>query len=640
MKTSNPQVFGKYLLLDRIAMGGMAELYLAKITGVQGFEKMIAIKKILPHLCSEESLVEAFIQEAKLAAFLQHQNIIQIYDFGSMDGSYFIAMEYLSGKDLRDVDNKSTELMLPLSLENVIYAVSKLCVGLDYAHNLKDFYGKTLNIIHRDIGPQNIFVTYEGQVKIIDFGIAKAASRDTTTRRGLIKGKVAYMSPEQAEGKAIDYRSDIFAVGILLYEMATRKRMFAGDTFEVLAKVRNVEYEPPEKVAGDLPVELVKIIHKALEKDPEARYQSCGDMLADLEECISLLSFRPSASGLSQYMKELFEQEAADEEGFIRRGALIEPAGESRGWKGIFNREKKEERTLTTLHPRESTWQINKSRAFLAPVVAILVIIGVVGIITFMWDPVSKLYRGATDIVEQHSDTNRPHETIRLESTDESPAEVASRPLLPPSPGPPEIEIRAPDLIRMGEGKALLAAGHFKEATALFAYIVENNASMAGEVSGLYASALAGFASEIMKSDVEKAEDLLLKSVELNPESVQGYFKLGMLYAGKKDYPKAIDLYKKVAALDPLLPDTFFNLGFIYVQIKDYNKAQEMYKRVIEMAPPFLDEAFFNLAMVLDKQGKRRASIACLKKATKVNPENKVAMKYLRKLEGKAGKDL
>jgi serine/threonine protein kinase len=210
MTAFQPQKFGKYQLLDKIATGGMAELYRAKLTRAEGFEKLIAIKKILPHLSCEGELVKAFVDEAKLAALLQHENIVQIYDFGNLEGEYFIAMEYLFGKDLRSIIRKAEERNMSIGLENTLYLVSQICAGLDYSHNLKDLQGKPLNIIHRDINPQNIFITYEGQVKLIDFGIAKAASHNTTTHEGLIKGKLAYMSPEQANGEVIDHRSDIF----------------------------------------------------------------------------------------------------------------------------------------------------------------------------------------------------------------------------------------------------------------------------------------------------------------------------------------------------------------------------------------------------------------------------------------------
>ncbi len=314
MQPFQPVRFGKYLLLDKIAVGGMAELYRAKIIGVQGFEKLIAVKRILPHLTTEDELITSFIDEAKLAALLNHPNIVQIYDFGHMESSYFLAMEYLIGKDLRFIAKRSNERGLPIGLEHTLFIASRLCSALEYAHNLKDFQGKPLHLVHRDISPQNVFITYDGQVKIVDFGIAKAASQSTMTQVGMIKGKVAYMSPEQAEGKAIDHRSDIFAAGIVLYEMLTGHRMLEGDTLTILTRLREGQYVPPGDAIKDLPPKLKSILDRALAKDLEGRYQSSADMLADLEECLYDLSLRPSARGLSLFMKDLFKEEIDQEE--------------------------------------------------------------------------------------------------------------------------------------------------------------------------------------------------------------------------------------------------------------------------------------------------------------------------------------
>lgn len=310
---SQHERFGKYVLLDRIAVGGMAEVYRGKLTGEKGFKKLIVVKKMLPQMAEVKEMVTYFIDEAKLAALLQHENIIHVYDFGETEGSYFIAMEYLFGKDLKSVFDKSTQKDLSINLENSLFIALKICEGLDYAHALTDLHGKPLNIIHRDINPQNIFLTYDGKIKIIDFGIAKTTSQTTKTQVGMIKGKVAYMSPEQAEAKLIDNRSDIFAVGILLYEMITQKEMYVGDTIQVLNKAINAQYEHPEKLAPNLPPEVYEILHRALSKNPEKRYQSCGEMAADLEDCLYKLSYRPNTKMLAKYIKDLFEKEYSDE---------------------------------------------------------------------------------------------------------------------------------------------------------------------------------------------------------------------------------------------------------------------------------------------------------------------------------------
>jgi serine/threonine protein kinase len=314
MNATAPLKFGKYWLTDRIAVGGMAELYRGKISGEEGFEKAVAVKKILPHLSMEEEAVRYFIDEARLAALLQHPNIIQIYDFGRLDDSYFIAMEYLFGKDLKTVLQTAGQRGVSLSLENALHIAIGVCAGLDHAHNMKDLQGHLLNIIHRDVSPQNIFLTYDGQIKIIDFGIAKAASRISNTRSGVIKGKVAYMSPEQAEGLEVDHRSDIFSVGILLYEMVTGCYMYEGDAMDILSQAREARFTRAERLVRDLPECLVAVLDMALAKHPDDRYDSCGEMLSDLEDCIYHLNFRPSGQKLSQFMKGLFDNELKSEE--------------------------------------------------------------------------------------------------------------------------------------------------------------------------------------------------------------------------------------------------------------------------------------------------------------------------------------
>ncbi len=319
MTTLQKQQFGKYLMLDKLAVGGMAELFRAMITGMQGFEKIIAIKKILPHLATEEELVNSFIAEAKLAALLHHQNIVQIYDFGSLDGSYFIAMEYLLGKDCKIINRQAKKHKKPLGVEYALYICSRICSGLNYAHNLKDFQGKPLNLIHRDISPPNILITYEGDVKIVDFGIAKAANQNTMTQMGMIKGKIAYMSPEQAGAKEIDKRSDIFSTGIILYELVTGEKMFTGDTMQILTKVREGKYSLPEQTDEKIPSAVFDIINRALAQEPAKRYQSCSDMLADIEKCLADNRMRPSAQGLAIYMKDLFAAEISEEEETMRR---------------------------------------------------------------------------------------------------------------------------------------------------------------------------------------------------------------------------------------------------------------------------------------------------------------------------------
>ncbi len=257
--------FGKYLLLDRLAVGGMAEVYTAKSFGIEGFEKIIAIKRILPTMAEDEDFIQMFVDEAKIAGHLTHANIAPIYELGKIGDSHYIAMEYIWGKDLLQLMNRFRKMRKSMPPSMCAFIGSKMCEGLDYAHRKKDRHGRPLNIIHRDVSPQNAIVSYEGQVKVIDFGIAKAAARNTKTQAGVLKGKFGYMSPEQVRGLPVDHRSDVFAVGTCMYEMLTSERLFVGESdFTTLEKVRNATVTPLSQIIPDMPPELDGIVMKAL----------------------------------------------------------------------------------------------------------------------------------------------------------------------------------------------------------------------------------------------------------------------------------------------------------------------------------------------------------------------------------------
>ncbi len=306
-KTS--QLGNKYILLDLIGVGGMAEVYRCKLLGNQGFEKIIVLKKLLTQAAQDKETVENFIDEARLAALLQHENIAHIYDFGEIEGGYFIAMEYLFGKDLHSIIQRAKEDGLTIDMKIALMIASKICDGMDYAHNYTDMGQNRLNIIHRDLSPHNVFITYDGKVKIIDFGIAKAELFDNRTRAGVIKGKISYMSPEQLTKETIDHRSDIFSIGILLYEMLSCKKMYVGDTATLIRKCMQGDFEKLNNVHPGLPDAMYEILEKALEVDREKRYQSCSEMKADIEDLLFSLDKRPNAEVLQRYMTFLFAED-------------------------------------------------------------------------------------------------------------------------------------------------------------------------------------------------------------------------------------------------------------------------------------------------------------------------------------------
>lgn len=305
-RAAYPQQFGRYYLTQKIAMGGMAEIFRAKSVGAEGFEKVVVIKRILPHFSEDESFVTMFQDEARVAAHLNHANVVQVFDFDEVDSLYYIAMEYVEGEDLKRVLDVGTKEGEPLSIAQAVYIMIEAGQGLDYAHK-REVDGKPLNIIHRDISPHNMMVSYNGEVKIMDFGIAKAASRSTKTRVGTVKGKCAYMSPEQARGKPLDGRSDLFALGVCLWEMLSGKRLFVGDSdFETLNNVLRAEVPSLTEMNPEVPESLDAIVLKSLAKDREERHKDVAAFVADLRRWFYSTVPDPSAISLKGYLHGLF----------------------------------------------------------------------------------------------------------------------------------------------------------------------------------------------------------------------------------------------------------------------------------------------------------------------------------------------
>ncbi len=304
-----PVPFGKYLMLERVNVGGMAEIFLARARSAQDFQRILAIKKILPTMAEDEEFIAMFIDEARIAAELSHTGIVQIYELGKFEDDFYISMEFVHGKDLRFVQERMVRRGQPMPLDLTAYVGSRLLEALDYAHAKRDPRGRPLGIIHRDISPQNVILSFDGEVKICDFGIAKAANRSQKTQAGVLKGKFGYMSPEQVRGMPLDGRSDIFTVGTLLYEMTTLERLFIGESdFSTLEKVRNADVVPPSTYNRNVPEPLEDIILQGLAKDVEDRYQSAGEMSESLHGYL-MKDRLPSSRDLSAFMRETFPAE-------------------------------------------------------------------------------------------------------------------------------------------------------------------------------------------------------------------------------------------------------------------------------------------------------------------------------------------
>jgi serine/threonine-protein kinase len=308
-----PVTFGRYQLLKRLAVGGMAEIYLAKLTGVQGFEKLVVIKRILPNLATEQRFVQMFLDEARLAASLNHPNVVQIFELGEEQGTFFIAMEFIAGQDLAALMRATREPGSELPLEIGARIIADAAQGLHYAHTLKDMRGQPQNLVHRDVTLSNILVTYTGQVKLVDFGIAKAESQQQKTQGGGLKGKYAYMSPEQILGRPLDGRSDVFSLGICLYELLVCRRLFKRDNeLTIINDILEGEVPPPSSIRPDVPEALDAIVLKTLEKEREKRYQSAQELQHALEAWLRTQPTQPGTAEVGDFVSLAFaEKEAA-----------------------------------------------------------------------------------------------------------------------------------------------------------------------------------------------------------------------------------------------------------------------------------------------------------------------------------------
>ena len=303
----NSNVIGQYQLLEKIDQGGMAEIYRARRSGPHGFEKIVAIKKILPHLANDQDFINMFSSEAKVTAQLQHRNIVQIEDYGKEGGIYYLAMEYIHGLNLNDLMTLLSDSHQTLSLPQISYVIKLVCAALEYAHFLTDFRGRSLAIVHRDINPKNIMISFTGEIKLMDFGIALASTRSfQTLADGMIKGKIAYISPEQVKSEDLDHRSDIFSLGIVMYELVTGVRPFQSNTdFGILKKIEQAVFVPPEQLVSNLPHEFSKIITKCLSRDKRNRYYSTGDIRLALEKIENSSGMRTDQPSFRKFLESV-----------------------------------------------------------------------------------------------------------------------------------------------------------------------------------------------------------------------------------------------------------------------------------------------------------------------------------------------
>ncbi len=314
----------RYKVLERIAAGGMAEVFRAESAGLEGFKKLVAIKRVLPHLSEKKQFIGMFLDEARVGAHLSHSNCVQVFDIGVGDNTYFIVMEFVDGSDLKGVIEHRKTIGQPIPVEEACLITVRICEGLAYAHELVDGKGQSLHIVHRDMSPPNVLLTRHGEVKIVDFGLAKANSQLEKSEPGIIKGKFSYLSPEAAQGLPVDARTDVFAVGIILWEMLAGRRLFLGESdLETVRMVQRAEIPSLRAINPKVPVELERVLAKGLAADPAKRYQTAREFGRDLNGILFHIGRAVSSFDIAQLVLPIWRERQKKKRDKVDKGAII-----------------------------------------------------------------------------------------------------------------------------------------------------------------------------------------------------------------------------------------------------------------------------------------------------------------------------
>ncbi|MBI4798435.1 MAG: protein kinase [Desulfarculus sp.] len=616
--------FGSYYLTSKIATGGMAEIFRGRKVGAAGFEKLVVIKRLLPHLAADEEFRTMFLNEAKLASLLNHQNIVQVYDLGRMEeddslepgqqGTYFIAMEYIFGKSLAEVMKKGQARVLPLPQELAVRIILAAALGLAYAHGKKGEDGRPLGLVHRDVSPQNILISYEGEVKLVDFGIAKAMSQSSSTRPGVLKGKFAYMAPEQARGQ-VDQRADIYSLGVVFWEALTGQRLFQGDNeAALLAQVLNPQVGPPSGVRAEIPPELDALCLTCLAQDPGQRFANAQALSEALEAYLYTLKTFPSTYSLRNHLRELFGPEIAAE------SQQIQAEGES-ARQAAGQTPATPETPTAPAPPLESTRVVPRPAPGGRGMVYGLALAGVTlaaGLAWWLWPGPPP--PGPAPQPPAPTAT-APAPTTATEGRPPAPPEPAT-PTPPPPPPDPRLE----------QAKAQVRQGDFEQALATLAPEAAPPGGWGQAGDRLRAQALLGRALARLEEDPQTALADLDQAVSLAPDWAEVHFQAGRVQTRLKNLEQALAAYGQALELDPRLDGAHFNSGYIHLEQGRLEQAIAAFQKVVDLGSPFAADAQVNLAVCYHKQGKRDEALRHLQAALLLNPNHKLALSYLERL--------
>jgi serine/threonine protein kinase/Flp pilus assembly protein TadD len=569
----------------------MAELFRSRRkVDLEGFEKILAIKRILPHLSKNRDFVAMFADEAKIAAQLTHQNIVQIFDYGRLDETYFIAMEFVLGNNLRGIMEKTRQLDTQLSINDCVFIITKAAIGLDYAHRKRNLQNSPLDIIHRDISPQNILVSYEGEVKLTDFGIAKAALTTSITKTGVLKGKVSYMSPEQARGEGLDRRSDIFSLGVIFYELLTYRKLFEGESeLQILEGLKDPNIEPPSRLNPDIPIELDRIVLKALARKPQDRYQSAEEMFTQCETFLASRDDFPSTNGFRDFLRIIFREDIEREEREIQ-----EEFDRVRSFE--INQEKTHPVTLHSTSPTSNEhsllsrglglfWRLKHTAAIIGALV-----LGFFLFLSFI--PI-------------------PSQTIKKVPTADDHVRYALFCF-----GKARFDRALAEFDKAFKMEPSYAHRHRKQLARVF--LERGKANLPGEL-------------EVAIRDIKEAR-------RLDPGNHEAYFQLGRALTKSGKYDEALNQYEQSIAIMPENPDAYFNLGYIFLGRKEYASAAREFEEVIKLKPPYLSDAYVNLGITRYNAGHLEKALTALEKGLQLNPKNRNISAYIHAVKAKLRK--
>lgn len=582
LTTPEADRFGDYVLVGKIAQGGMAELFLAKRPGAEGFEKTLAIKRILPELSGNREFVTMFINEAKIAARLSHPNIVQIFDFGKVDLYYFIAMEYVHGENLRTILNRAMERHAPMPPDLAAFIVARACAGLEHAHKKLDERGKPLRIVHRDVSPQNILVSYEGEVKVVDFGIAKALAESPEATRGVLKGKLAYLSPEQVTGKNVDPRTDIFAVGLVFCELLTGQKVFdQKDTAEILNAIARIDSSEVARSVAGLHKSLREVLRRSLHADPAGRFSSAGEMQLAVEDYLRERTDTGGTLQLTSYMQLLFDEKIGEKTLFRLRSEVFGGTPEPK-----------------------AGFRVPSSRVTAAAAGAMAAVIAL-----------AIAAPGKKPAVEAPP--------VR-ELAEEKP--VPTLPTPPPAPVPGTDEI--------ARASAALAGGKTREAITAFEKAFALDSGLRSKHAAAYGRALSDEGRRLLEAGSDEAASRFQAALQVAPDLFDPHFYLAKIYWTRRDSESALREYREAVRIDPTVADAQYNLGYVYFSQKLYDQALRQYEKVVELKPAYLGDVFYNIAACYEQMGKKREAIEALRRGIEAVPGSELLQQRLKQLGG------